>query len=237
VADFHREGKYSGAFSLSDVKCLPGEPCQLSHFSDRAYRQQHQRLHQGGPIPVELYSAPEIHAQPEPSAASDHAVLGRLLLEVVLGSSYPDPTTRMHLGFLGNPQANEHLRPRVARLAPLAQAFCRLCDANAFAISTKQFRPGRTPTAGNSSTTVEISGASGERVEEGRGRNFSIAGTGNKITIRGQAGLVEVTGSGNIVTIEQCTAIDVSGIGNKVTYSKGQPSVDKSGLNNEIIHH
>ena len=130
VADFHSQGKFSGCFSLSDVECLPGEPCQLSHFSDRAYRQQHERLHQGGTIPVELYSAPEIHSQPEPNSASDQAVLGRLLFEVVLGGSYPDPTTRMHLRFLGNPQANEHLRPWVARLAPLTQAFYRLCHAN-----------------------------------------------------------------------------------------------------------
>lgn len=136
VAGFHREGKYSGCFSLSDVDCLPGEPCQLSHFSDRAYCQQHERLHQGGTIPVELYSAPEIHQHPEPTAASDQAVLGRLLLEVVLGGSYPDPTTRVHLRFLGTPQANEHVRPYVGRLAPLTQAFYRLCHAS----PTQRFR-------------------------------------------------------------------------------------------------
>ncbi|MBX3170802.1 MAG: response regulator [Candidatus Eremiobacteraeota bacterium] len=130
VANYHSQGKYSGCFSLSDVECLPGQPCQLSHFSDRAYRQQHERLLQGGTIPVELYSAPEIHQQPEPSAASDQAVLGRLLFEVVLGGSYPDPSTRVHLRFLGTPLANEHLRPWVSRLAPLTQAFYRLCHAN-----------------------------------------------------------------------------------------------------------
>ena len=74
-------------------------------------------------------------------------------------------------------------------------------------------------------------------VEDGRGRNFSSTGAGNKITIRGQAGRVEVTGSSNVVSVEQCTAIDVSGMGNKVTYCKGQPSLDKSGFNNEIIRH
>ncbi len=130
VANFHKEGKFSGCFSLSDVECLPGEPCQLSVFSDKAYRQQHERLHQGGTIPVEFYSAPEIHQQPEPNQASDQAVLGRLLFEVVLGGSYPDPATRMHLRFLGQPQANEHLRPYVGRLAPLTQAFYRLCHAS-----------------------------------------------------------------------------------------------------------
>ncbi|MFN8610550.1 MAG: response regulator [Vulcanimicrobiota bacterium] len=130
VADYHKQGKYSGLFSLSDVECLPGEPCQLSNFSDKGYRQQHERLHQGGTIPVEFYSAPEIHQQATPTQSSDQAVLGRLLFEVVLGGSYPDPATRMHLRFLGTPQANEHLRPYVSRLAPLTQAFYRLCHSS-----------------------------------------------------------------------------------------------------------
>ena len=94
-----------------------------------------------------------------------------------------------------------------------------------------------TPATGNSSEMVEISGAGEERVEDGRGRNFAVSGAGNKITIRGQAGRVDVTGSGNVITIEQCNAITVSGIGNTVSYSKGQPSLDESGLNNKIIRH
>lgn len=127
VTKYHEQGIYSGNFSLKDVDALPGQPCQLSHFNDRAYIALHQQMAQQRLRVNEFSCAPEIGIQPRPTAASDQAVLGRLLFEVIFGGSYPDPTTRLHMLYLGQPEANQHFRPYVARLEPLAQVFYRLC--------------------------------------------------------------------------------------------------------------
>lgn len=127
VMKYHEEGIYSGHLSLKDVDALPGQPCQLSHFSDRAYKAQHKQMARQRLRITEFSCAPEISLQPEPTAASDQAVLGRMLFEVIFGGNYPDPGTRLHMLYLGQPEANQHFRPFVARLEPLAQVFYRLC--------------------------------------------------------------------------------------------------------------
>lgn len=126
VEGYHQQGLYSGYFALQDIDCLPGQPCRLANFSDRGYREQHRNLNQGGGLVMNFFSAPEVDEIPLPTAASDQAVLGRILFEVIF-AGYPKPETRLHLRFLGTPQANEHFRPYIARLEPLARAFYRLC--------------------------------------------------------------------------------------------------------------
>ncbi|MBT9582936.1 response regulator [bacterium] len=128
VMDEHRKGRASGCFSLKDIDLLPGQVCQLSTFSDGAYRAQHLQMAQHGAIMLELHAAPEVSRQAQPSPASDQAVLGRILFEVIFGGSYPDPNTRLHIHFLGTPEANRHFRPFVERLGPLSQVFYRLCQ-------------------------------------------------------------------------------------------------------------
>jgi DNA-binding response OmpR family regulator len=130
VEGYHQEGKFSGFFSLQDIDCIPGQPCRLNNFSDRAYVHQHQALGHAGALNLALYSAPEVHQQPHPTAASDQAVLGRLLFEVICGGEYPQPETRIRLRYLGSEMANEHFRQFIPRLAPLARPFYRLCHAD-----------------------------------------------------------------------------------------------------------
>lgn len=126
----HQQGRCSGHFSLQDVDCLPGRPCSLGQFSDLGYREQHRVLARGVGLVMNFASAPEVDEQPEPQPASDQAVLGRLLFEVIFGGGYPKPETRLHLRFLGNAQANDHFRPLIPRLEPLAAAFYRLCHSD-----------------------------------------------------------------------------------------------------------
>jgi len=130
VESHHQQGRCSGHFSLHDIDCLPGRPCSLGQFSDLGYREQHRVLARGGGLVVNFVSAPEVDEQPEPQPASDQAVLGRLLFEVIFGGGYPKPETRLHLRFLGNAQANDHFRPYIPRLEPLAAAFYRLCHSD-----------------------------------------------------------------------------------------------------------
>ena len=127
VQAYHQEGRCSGSFSLYDIDLLPGQACQLSHFSDKAYRALHRQMVGQGALRLELHAAPEVSSQPEPTPLSDQAVLGRILFEVIHGGSYPDPNTRLHLQFLGLPEANQHFGPFVGRLGPLLQPFYRLC--------------------------------------------------------------------------------------------------------------
>ena len=130
VDAFHQQGKYSGYFSLRDIDNIPGEPCRLNAFSDRAYLHQHQSMGKAGALNLALYSAPEVYQQPIPTAASDQAVLGRILFEVICGGEYPDPETRIKLRYLGSDMANQHFRQFIPRLEPLARPFYRLCHSD-----------------------------------------------------------------------------------------------------------
>lgn len=130
VESYHQQGRYSGYFSLKDIDCIPDRPCSLSCFSDQAYRHQHRSLGHAGALDLALYSAPEVHVQSQPTAASDQAVLGRLLFEVIHGGQYPDPETRIKLRYLGHEQANDHFRQFIPKLEPLARVFYRLCHSD-----------------------------------------------------------------------------------------------------------
>ena len=78
----------------------------------------------------DLHAAPEVIDQAEPTAASDQAVLGRLLFEVVYGGRYPDATLRLRLRTLGQAEANRAFAPYMQRLGPLTPAFYRLAQAD-----------------------------------------------------------------------------------------------------------
>lgn len=129
VAAFHQQDRVSGSFSLRDIDSPPGGACCLSHFSEAAYREAH-RLLQSSQIPSELYAAPEVITQPDPTPASDQAVLGRLLFEVVHGGRYPDPALRVRIRTLGQPDSNRAFAPHVAALGPLTPHFYRLAHSD-----------------------------------------------------------------------------------------------------------
>ncbi|ODT75352.1 hypothetical protein ABS71_04520 [bacterium SCN 62-11] len=129
VAEFHREGKVSGSFSLRDIDWPPGAPCTLNNFSDAGYRDAHLQLQKSHSQLSEFSSAPEVLHQPAPTPASDQAVLGSLLFEVIFGGKYPDYSLRAHLRMLGNPESNRAFAPYMERLKPIAMIFYKLAHA------------------------------------------------------------------------------------------------------------
>ena len=129
VAGFHREQKFSGSFSLRDIDWPPDGPCYLSSFSDAGYRDAHLQLQKSYSPVSEFCSAPEVLYQALPTPASDQAVLGRLLFEVIFGGKYPDHSLRAHLRMLGNPESNRAFSPYVERLKPIALVFYKLAHS------------------------------------------------------------------------------------------------------------
>jgi len=130
VAGHHGRGQVSGCFSLRDIDWPPGQECSLSRFSDSAYTAAHIQLQTSqGPV-SEFYSAPEVLHQPVPTAASDQAVLGRILFETIYGGRYPDPNLRVAIRSLGEPQSNLAFAPYLERLKPIQQIFYRLAHAD-----------------------------------------------------------------------------------------------------------
>ncbi|MFN8606365.1 MAG: response regulator [Vulcanimicrobiota bacterium] len=129
VADFHREGKVSGSFSLRDVEWPPNGSCYLSSFSDAGYKDAYLQLQKSNAQLSEFSSAPEVINQPNPTPASDQAVLGRLLFEVIFGGKYPDYSLRAHIRMLGKPDSNRAFGPYLERLKPIHMIFYRLAHA------------------------------------------------------------------------------------------------------------
>jgi DNA-binding response OmpR family regulator len=130
IVGFHHKGKVSGCFSLRDIDWPPNQDCYLSHFSDAGYRDAYAHLQKGdGPI-SEFFSAPEVLHQPAPTAASDQAVLGRLLFEVIYGGRYPEHSLRVHIRMLGKPESNKAFAPYLERLGPLTPLFYRLAHSD-----------------------------------------------------------------------------------------------------------
>lgn len=81
---------------------------------------------------------------------------------------------------------------------------------------------------------VTIVGAGRVETLSGDGRSFTIEGAGHSITITGKANVVNVAGSENTVILDEVQAINLSGVGNKVSYKRGSPSIRKDGLGNQI---
>jgi CheY-like chemotaxis protein len=129
VAAFHQQNRCSGCFCLRDIDSPPGQPCSLSHFSEAGYREAHREFQAGHPI-SDFHSAPEVVHQARPTAASDQAVLGRLLFEVVHGGRYPNPALRLHMRTLGDPDSNRNFAPYLQPLGPLTAAFYRLAHSD-----------------------------------------------------------------------------------------------------------
>ncbi|MBX3168467.1 MAG: response regulator [Candidatus Eremiobacteraeota bacterium] len=129
VAEFHREGKASGSFSLRDIDWPPNAHCYLSSFSDAGYRDAHLQLQKSHSQLSEFSSAPEVLYQATPTPASDQAVLGRLLFEVIFGGKYPDYSLRAHIRMLGKPESNRAFAPYTERLKPIALVFYKMAHA------------------------------------------------------------------------------------------------------------
>jgi DNA-binding response OmpR family regulator len=129
VAEFHREGKASGSFSLRDIDWPPNANCYLSSFSEAGYKDAYLQLQKSHTHLSEFSSAPEVLYQAAPTPASDQAVLGRLLFEVIFGGKYPDYSLRAHIRMLGKPESNRAFAPYMDRLKPIAMVFYKMAHA------------------------------------------------------------------------------------------------------------
>ena len=130
IVGFHNKGQVSGCFSLKDIDWPPTGECHLSHFSSDAYREAYSQLQRLDGHVTEFFSAPEVLYQPEPTPASDQAVLGRLLFETIYGGRYPDHSLRVHIRMLGQPDSNRAFAPYVEKLGPLGHKFYWLAHSN-----------------------------------------------------------------------------------------------------------
>ena len=122
---YHVQKKFSGCFSLQDIDCVPGQPCKVTHFNSENYLHMHRTRQL-----TSFNSAPEVFEVSAPTAASDQAVLGRILFEVIMGGSYPNAEVRINIRSLGSPEADALLRPYIPRLGPLARPFYLMCQAD-----------------------------------------------------------------------------------------------------------
>jgi hypothetical protein len=70
------------------------------------------------------------------------------------------------------------------------------------------------------------------------GAMVSLAGNGNRVTLRGDCGSVSVAGNGNTVTAEGVRAISIAGNRNTVTWQRGAgreaPKVSDTGTGNRV---
>lgn len=125
VREYHAQGKFCGNFSLHEIDCIPGQPLQISRFSEDSYCHIHQTR-----LINNLTAAPEVYEIARPTAAADQAVLGRILFETIIGANYPDTETRINIRCLGSEPADACLRAYIPRLGPLARPFYLMCQAD-----------------------------------------------------------------------------------------------------------
>jgi hypothetical protein len=93
--------------------------------------------------------------------------------------------------------------------------------------SGAQFEVGNTINYGSFGTTAEIDCV--------QGKSLNVAGSNNRLTVKGTCSSVIIGGAGNEVTLERIDRdLDVVGFNNTVTYKAGDPKVDDLGSNNSI---
>lgn len=67
------------------------------------------------------------------------------------------------------------------------------------------------------------------------GKSLTVAGSNNRLTVRGRCEAVTVLGADNRITLERVdTSLTVSGLNNSVSYRGGDPTVDDRGSGNTI---
>ncbi|WP_230987388.1 DUF3060 domain-containing protein [Mycolicibacter heraklionensis] len=67
------------------------------------------------------------------------------------------------------------------------------------------------------------------------GKSLNVAGSNNKLTVRGRCEVVNVAGADNRITIERIDkTLTITGLNNSITYRGGDPKVDNRGSGNTI---
>ena len=130
VYQYHQQGRSSGSFSLNDIDRWPGQPPQLVRFESKAYEAHHRSVQQGQAVHLDRVVAPEAFLQPSPTTASDQAVLGRLMVEAILGSRANKEFPGILFQALGEPYSVAAWQRIESRLAPLSGCLFRMCLAD-----------------------------------------------------------------------------------------------------------
>ena len=73
------------------------------------------------------------------------------------------------------------------------------------------------PPSARAAPPLEIGGANQEREVDCGGRDVTVSGFGNRITLSGKCGAVIVGGARHVVALPSAASLDVSGEGNTVT--------------------
>jgi hypothetical protein len=67
------------------------------------------------------------------------------------------------------------------------------------------------------------------------GKSLNVAGSNNRLTVRGSCEAVNVAGADNRITVERVEkSLTVTGLNNSITYRSGEPTVDDRGSGNTI---
>ncbi|WP_024441006.1 MULTISPECIES: DUF3060 domain-containing protein [unclassified Mycobacterium] len=67
------------------------------------------------------------------------------------------------------------------------------------------------------------------------GKSLNVAGSNNKLTVRGRCEAVNVAGADNRITIERVDkTLTITGLNNSVTYRGGDPKIDNRGSGNTV---
>lgn len=79
---------------------------------------------------------------------------------------------------------------------------------------------------------LTITGAASQRTLHAEGQDVEIDGAQHRIVITGTVGHLEVTGSGNHVTVDNARSVEVTGVGNAVLYKAAKPVMNITGVGN-----
>ena len=83
--------------------------------------------------------------------------------------------------------------------------------------------------------TFTWTGSQITKTMDGKGRSMDVMGDSNILTFQGSAGNLSISGNNNQVSVENAKSINVTGTGNRISWSGKEPLVSKSGADNEVV--
>ncbi len=80
--------------------------------------------------------------------------------------------------------------------------------------------------------TLSITGVGDTRSYPVENKDVEVSGANHNLKLTGKVKELEVSGSSNVVEVEQVSSVSVSGTNNRVVYSGDKPEIELSGLGN-----
>jgi hypothetical protein len=101
--------------------------------------------------------------------------------------------------------------------------------------STEASPPRRLAMSSNVNTIDYGSFGTTSAVDCADGKSLNVAGSNNRLTVRGRCEAVNVAGADNRITVERVDqSLTITGLNNSVTYRGGEPRVDDRGSGNTV---